>query len=245
MSNNGKKTANYAPKLNELASQLGIEPDDPLLLVLQENDKLATELKQVEKVIETWTETNLGLTNLLDRQTKLIDKQTNLLERQAQRLQQLELLNEDYRKALTVLPNLSTALSSLLESTDERELNSLSTQIATVQRQISNQEKNSQNILTNTMYLDKRLKKLIALLPLEKEEGSSTINWQWGWPERAVAVIFGSLFFAIINWTIFQTLPNRSGEEMKAYIYNIWEKTGWNKTKLERIEKRLGINSNR
>ncbi|HAA29872.1 MAG TPA: hypothetical protein DCE56_21965 [Cyanobacteria bacterium UBA8553] len=244
MSNNGKKTANYAPKLNELASQLGIEPDDPLLLVLQENDKLATELKQVQKVIETWTETNLGLTNLLDRQTKLIDKQTNLLERQAQRLQQLELLNEDYRKALTVLPNLSTALSSLLESTDNQELNSLSMQIAALQRQISNQEKNSKNILTTT-HLDKRLKELIALFPLKKEEGSSTTNRWWGWPERAAAVMLGSIFFALVNWTIFQTLPDRKAEEIQAYLYNIWSRTGWNQTKLERIEKRLGIDSNR
>lgn len=244
MSNNGKKKVLSDNGLHELASQLGIEADDPLLLVLQENSKLATEIKQVQKVIETWTETNLGLTNLLDRQTKLIDKQTILLERQAQRLQQLELVNEDYRKALTVLPNLSTALSSLLESTNNQELDSLSRQIAAVQRQISNLEKNNKNILT-TKHLDNYLKELNAQFLVQKESGSSTINRWWGWQERAVAVIFGSFFFAIVNWTIFQTLPDRSGEEWKAYIYSIWQRTGWNKTKLERIEKKLGIDANR
>jgi len=78
------------------------------------------------------------------------------------------------------------------------------------------------------------------------KETSVASNWrsELSWKSALGLVGIFSLLVVALTHFSFLLLPPRLSDQAAAYLQGIWQRTGWSNTKLERIEKTLGIDSN-
>jgi hypothetical protein len=178
----------------------------------------------------------------------LVSEMINLQSLLAAYLQQ----NASQPTAAEQLANIEQTLSSYRQT-----LQSLPPALAPLPQQWSKLESRLHQLENQQQELNQTMKALskswqnaqdISMPMSSKQwnETSAASNWgsELSWKGSIGLVAIFSLLVVALNHFSFLLLPPRLSDQGVAYLQGIWQRTGWSNTKLERIEKNLGINSN-
>ena len=154
----------YSEEVLRLAGALGVDPDDPLVRILQPQARL-------ERKIDQWTETNLELLRLLTART-----------------QETERMSQIYEQLGNTYANLSTQLNGL--QIQIQELNIRSQQFVSDTRTMNALEVQSINAQLKSVHTSLSA---IAQLDLERRDWTWSVNAAASWLSLLV-LLFMSLW---------------------------------------------------
>lgn len=182
--------------------------------------------------LQAWAQTNLIQNQLLSQAMATIELLTKELKNQGVSWHEYEGSNADLRQELTLLlsqfqntPKSSPTLESL-------ELKGLKSEISDLKGRWTELVNHTKKLTTAIQELEKSP---LRTKTIEKEVFPSDYQAQ------SYVVMFGTTFFTLAFFVIVnQFIPMRMSPEINSYLSEIWERTGWTNTKLERVEKKLG-----
>jgi len=192
--------------------------------------------------LAAWAQTNLIQTQLLGKQTAVIEILTTELKHSERLSQQSETHSESL---LTEFQNLKGLLANMPKSSpnvENLELKGLKTEVVALREALKGMPQKLEKVNQGQTALEARQSKMeTQLVSIDEQtllspKPSGIAGWNskdWGWAIGKLALL--SLGLGLI-WSDINS--------MKPQVAEAWNRTGWNKTKLERIEKKLGIRSN-
>ncbi|MGM3309795.1 hypothetical protein ACSQ6I_28135 [Anabaena sp. WFMT] len=182
--------------------------------------------------LQAWAQTNLIQNQLLSQAMATIELLTQELKNQGVSWHEYERSNADLRQELTLLlsqfqntPKSSPTLESL-------ELKGLKSEISDLKGRWTELVNHTNKLTTAIQKLEKSP---LRTKTIEKEV------FPFDYQVQSYVLMFGTTFFTLAFFVIAnQFIPMRMSPEIKSYLSEIWERTGWTNTKLERVEKKLG-----
>ena len=196
------------------------------------------EREQDRSELKAWAQTNLIQTQLTSKQTAVIEILTQELKNKENSWQQSELHSENLVKELTLLKNQLRIMPKSSPQTENLELKGLKSEVATLRQALSSIPTLLDRINTSQSSIETRMFCLERQKEISKTEdlGLDYSSWVRA-GTTAIAFLIGFFIFSWIGSTIF---PARTPGDTMGYLQEIWERTGWTNTKLQRIEKKLG-----
>jgi small-conductance mechanosensitive channel len=195
------------------------------------------EREQDRAELKAWAQTNLIQTQLISKQTAVIELLTQELKNSENSRQQSELLSENLLQELALLKNQLQNMPKPSPQIESVELKGLKAEILSLRQALSSIPTKLDQINNNQTSIETQL------LSLENQKIISQIEeggWDYSSWRKAgqTALVFLILFFILsgIGSAIF---PPRTPADTMAYLQEIWNRTGWANTKLQRIEKKL------
>ena len=196
-----------------------------------------SERSQDRAELKAWAQTNLIQTQLISKQTAAIELLTQELKNSENSKQQSELHSENLLQELALLknqlqnmPKSSPQIGSVELKGLKAEILSLRQALSSIPTKLEQFDKNQSGIETRLLSIEDR--KIISQI---EEEGWNYNSWR---KAGQTALVFLILFFILsgIGSAIF---PARTPADTMAYLQEIWERTGWANTKLQRLEKKF------
>ncbi len=196
------------------------------------------EREQDRAELKAWAQTNLIQTQLTSKQTAVIEILTAVLKNKENSWQQSELHSENLAKELTLLKNQLLLMPKSSHQTENLELKGLKSEVAALRQALSSIPTKIDGINTSQSSIEIRMLSLERQKENSKTEAGDLDYSSWVRAgTTAIAFLIGFFIFSWIGSTIF---PARTPGDTMAYLQEIWERTGWTNTKLQRIEKKLG-----
>lgn len=196
------------------------------------------EREQDRAELKAWAETNLIQTQLTSKQTAVIEILTAVLKNKENSWQQSELHSSNLVKELTLLKNQLRIMPKSSPQTENNELKGLSSEVAAMRQALSSIPTKLDRINTLQSSIDTRM------FCLESPKRNSQIETgdlgYSSWVRAGQTAIVFLICFFIFSWIGSTIFPARTPGDTMAYLQEIWERTGWTNTKLQRIEKKLG-----
>ncbi|OWY65268.1 hypothetical protein B7486_42875 [cyanobacterium TDX16] len=187
--------------------------------------------------LKAWAQTNLIQTQLISKQTAVIELLTQELKNSENSKQQSELHSKNLLQELALLKNQLQNMPKSSPQIENVELKGLKAEILSLRQALSSIPTKLEQINQNQSGIETRLlslenQKIISQI---EEEGWNYNSWR---KAGQTALVFLILFFILsgIGSAIF---PARTPADTMAYLQEIWERTGWANTKLQRLEKKL------
>lgn len=222
MSGNGRENggvnaaaADIDREVYRIASELGIEPSDPLMVLVREMKRENTKLGVQ---VEQWTQTNLQLLMLLTTKTE-----------------ENRQLAQSYNRLTSILNGLDQQLQTLQQQINQLPKPSTPSSLAIPN---GNSNRSLQNLEQMVIGLSSKINSLIAIanqpqpVPSIVRSDESRI-WSWSVNAGLLLTVFLSGLGLWVGLTSFQQLQ-------RWQIYTA-QRAAWTLTKLERIERVLGI----
>lgn len=196
------------------------------------------EREQNRAELKAWAQTNLIQTQLLNKQIAVIEIMTQELKNKENSWDQLEQSSDNL---LQELNRLKSQLQNTLKpspSSESVELKGLKTEVLALRNSISSIPTKLDTISKNQTSIETRLLSLEIQKEISQKED---MGWDYSSWRKAgqTALVFLILFFVLsgIGSAIF---PPRTSADTMAYLQEIWQRTGWANTKLQRMEKKFG-----
>jgi hypothetical protein len=192
--------------------------------------------------LAAWAQTNLIQTQLLGKQTAVIEILTAELKHSERLSQQSETHNESLLNELQNLKNLLGSMPKSSPNVENLELKGLKSEVVALREAVTAIPLKLERVNQGQMTLEtQQLRMDTKLLSIENQTDpsqnqSGIAGWNssdWWW--------FGGKFVGVLLglWLIVDNTNS-----IKSTLTETWKRAGWSNTKLERIEKKLGIRSN-
>jgi len=195
------------------------------------------EREQNRAELKAWAQTNLIQTQLLNKQIAVIEILTQELKSKENSWEQLEQNSENLIKELALLKNQLQTTPEPSPRLESVELKGLKAEVLLLRQAIGSIPTKLDQINKNQTKIETRLLNLESQKQISQieEEGWNYSSWR---KAGQTALVFLILFFILsgIGSAIF---PARTPTDTMAYLQEIWERTGWANTKLQRVEKKL------
>lgn len=215
--------------------------------VLELESSQKTEREQDRAELKAWAQTNLIQTQLLSKQTAVIELLTQELKNKENLEQQSELLSETLLQELMLLKNQLPNILKSSPKTENLELKGLKNEVATLKTSLGAAltlldkiTKQTSSVPTMTQEERTRLIGNTIRLMQEHKIGDWRSSWEKNQKKYASVALAGLILFFGLSWVGGQIFPPRTSDETLVYLQEIWNRTGWVNTKLQRIEKKLG-----
>lgn len=196
------------------------------------------EREQDRAELKAWAQTNLIQTQLTSKQTAVIEILTAVLKNKENSWQQSELHSENLVKELTLLKNQLQSMPKFSPQTENLELKGLKSEVAALRQALIRIPTLLDGINTSQSSIE------IRMLSLERQKEISQIEagdlGYSSWVKAGQTAIAFLICFFIFSWIGSTIFPARTPGDTMGYLQQIWERTGWTNTKLQRIEKKLG-----
>ncbi len=245
-SNNG--TRNLDPALTQ--SEIGQLKEAIGRLYKEFNDfKISqkAEREQDRAELKAWAETNLIQTKLLNKQTAVIELLTQELKNKENSWQQSEQNSETLLKELALLKKQLQTTPKPSPQIENLELKGLKSSVSALTTALGPALTKLESISQQTKSVPTTLKeeRTRAIAQTVKYMQSNQIgDWRSNWSKHRqeyVSLALAGLFlFFTLSWLGGQIFPPRTPDETLGYLQEIWNRTGWTNTKLQRIEKKQG-----
>jgi hypothetical protein len=192
--------------------------------------------------LAAWTQTNLIQTQLLGKQTAVIEILTTELKHSERLSQQSETHNESLLSELLSLKNLLGSMPKSSPNVENLELKGLKSEVVAVREALKAIPQKLDRVNQGQMTLEtQQLRMDTKLISIENQTDpsqnqSGIAGWNsrdWWWFGGKVVVVLLGLWLIVDNTN-----------SIKSTLTETWKRAGWSNTKLERIEKKLGIRSN-
>jgi hypothetical protein len=245
MSNNNNGNGNHSNPYSETtdlveSSELG-EVKIALGRLYREFDSFKqsqkTERERDRAELTAWAQTNLIQNQLLSKAMVTIEMLTGELKNQNLSWNEFEKNNTDLIQQLTLLQGQSQSISKSSPTLESLELKGLKSEITELKHGwkiiVAHIEK-----LNGTI---QELKNTPQPKPItiEKEVYRSEPLSQFGMMGLITTMFALSMFFALN-----QFIPVKISDDFNNYLQAIWQRTGFTNTKLQRVERYLGTDSN-
>ena len=196
------------------------------------------EREQDRAELKAWAQTNLIQTQLTSKQTAVIEILTAVLKNKENSWQQSELNSSSLVKELTLLKNQLLLMPKSSHQTENLELKGLKSEVAALRQALIRIPTLLDGINTSQSSIENRMFCLERQKEISKTEAGDLDYSSWVRAgQTAIAFLIGFFIFSWIGSNIF---PARTPGDTMGYLQEIWERTGWTNTKLQRIEKKLG-----
>jgi hypothetical protein len=210
-----------------IAGELGIDPSDPLMVLIREvkqgQVQSGEQVEQLGEQVDQWTQTNLQLLKLLTVKTEEAEKLAQNNSRLTAILSGLDRQLVGLQQQIKLLPNTSTQSSLAIPNGEvnptSRNLEQAVTAIAT----------KINSLMANLNQAQQPNARAIA-----QEVESSVMNWNARFYLGFTVVTVG-----FIGWIALMYIGEL--KELRGMQLYAAERAGWAMTKLERIEKALGL----
>jgi hypothetical protein len=210
-----------------IAGELGIDPSDPLMVLIREvkqgQVQSGEQVEQLGEQVDQWTQTNLQLLKLLTVKTEEAEKLAQNNSRLTAILSGLDQQLVGLQQQIKLLPNTSTQSSLAIPNGEvnptSRNLEQAVTAIAT----------KINSLMANLNQAQQPNARAIA-----QEVESSVMNWNARFYLGFTVVTVG-----FIGWIALMYIGEL--KELRGMQLYAAERAGWAMTKLERIEKALGL----
>lgn len=201
------------------------------------------EREQDRAELKAWAQTNLIQTQLISKQTAVIELLTQELKNKENSWQQSELNSDSLLKELALLKNQLQTTPKSSPQTESYELKGLKAEVLSLRQALNSIPTKLDQINTLQTSIQTRLLSLETQKEISQTEDLS-LNYSSWVKAGPPALVFLILFFSL-SWIGSAIFPARTPADTMAYLQEIWERTGWTNTKLQRIEKRLGTATRR
>ena len=196
------------------------------------------EREQDRAELKAWAQTNLIQTQLLNKQIAVIEILTQELKNKENSWDQLEQNSLDLLKELALLKGQLPHTPKPSPRLESVELKGLKAEVLSLRQAISSIPTKLDTISKNQTLIETQL----LSLEIQKENSQKEdmgINYSSWRKAGQTASVFFVLYFVLsgIGSRIF---PPRTPDDTMAYIQEIWNRTGWANTKLQRMEKKFG-----
>lgn len=196
-----------------------------------------TERERDRAELQAWAQTNLIQNQLLSKAMVTIEMLTGELKNQNLSSNEFEQNNADLMQQLTPL---LTQLKNMPKSTATLE----SLEFKGLKSEISQLKSNWNDLLIHTKNLTTVIQELKNTPPpkpitIEKEVYRSEPLSQYGMMGLITTMFALSMFFALN-----QFIPVKISNDFNNYLQGIWQRTGFTNTKLQRVERYLGSDTN-
>lgn len=200
------------------------------------------EREQNRAELKAWAQTNLIQTQLLNKQIAVIEILTQELKSKENSWEQLEQNSSDLLKELNLLREQLPTTLTPTASLESVELKGLKAEISFLRQALNSIPTKLDTINKTQTKIETRL----LSLEIQKENSQEEdMGWNYSSWQKAgqTASVFLILFFILsgIGSAIF---PPRTPADTMAYLEEIWQRTGWANTKLQRMEKKLRTDPN-
>lgn len=245
-SNNGTRNLEPPPtqsemgQLKEAVGRLYKEFNDFKVSQKAEREQDRAELK-------AWAQTNLIQTQLLSKQTAVIELLTQEMKNKENSWQQFEQNNFDLLRELLLLKNQLQTTPLPSPPTENLELRglkndvaALTTSLGTVLTRLESISQQTKSVPTTLQ--SERTQSIVATVKLMQEKGVGDWrdNWEKHRKEYVSKALAGLVLFFTLSWFSGRIFPPRTPDETLGYLHEIWNRTGWANTKLQRMEKKFG-----
>jgi len=245
MNSNGNSNGNHSNPYSETANSVESSEQGEVKTALGRLYREFENFKQSQKTererdraeLQAWSQTNLIQSQLLNQAIATIDLLTKELKNQNLSSNEYEQNNADLRQELTPL---LTQLKNTPKSTATLE----SLEFKGLKSEISQLKSNWNDLLIHTKNLTTVIQELKNTPPpkpitIEKEVYRSEPLSQYGIMGLITTIFALSMFFALN-----QFIPVKISNDFNNYLQAIWQRTGFTNTKLQRVERYLGTDSN-
>lgn len=196
------------------------------------------EREQNRAELKAWAQTNLIQTQLLNKQVAVIEILTQELKNKENSWEQLEQNSDSLLKELNLWKQQLQNMPKPTASLESVELKGLKTEVFHLRTAISSIPTKLNEITLSQTNIEARLLNLERPKKISQSEAED-LNFSSWLKAGQTAIAFLILFF-LFSWISSAIFPARTSADTMAYLQEIWQRTGWANTKLQRIEKKLG-----
>ncbi|MCF2152361.1 hypothetical protein IQ276_039440 [Desmonostoc muscorum LEGE 12446] len=245
MSNNNNGNGNHSNPHSETADSIESSDLGEVKIALGRLYREFENFKQSQKTererdraeLQAWAQTNLIQNQLLSKAMVTIEMLTGELKNQNLSWNEFEQSNENLKQELTHLLSQSQSISKSSSTLESLEFKGLKTEISQL-------KSNWNDLLIHTQNLTMVIQELKNTPPpkpitIEKEVYRSEPLSQYGMMGLITTMFALSMFFALN-----QFIPVKISNDFNNYLQAIWQRTGFTNTKLQRVERYLGSDSN-
>ena len=196
-----------------------------------------TERERDRAELQAWAQTNLIQNQLLSKAMVTIEMLTGELKNQNLSSNEYEKNNADLMQQLTPL---MTQLKNTPKSTatlESLEFKGLKTEVLQLKEDWGKLLIHTQNLTTAIQELKNSPPP--KPITIEKEVYRSEPLSKYGMMGLITTIFALSTFFSIN-----QLIPVKTSDDFNTYLRAIWQRTGYNSTKLQRVERYLGTDPN-
>lgn len=245
MSNNNNGNGNHSNPHSETAnlvegSELG-EVKTALGRLYREFESFKqsqkTERERDRAELQAWAQTNLIQNQLLSKAMVTIEMLTTELKNQNLSWNEFEQSNDNFRQELTHLLSQSQSISKSSTTLESLEFKGLHCEVLQL-------KSNWNDLLIHTQKLTTVIQELKNSPPpepitIEKEVYRAEPIGKYG-----TMGLFSALFSLSIFFIFNQFIPVKTSDDFNNYLQAIWQRTGFTNTKLQRVERYLGSDTN-
>ena len=199
-----------------------------------------TERERDRAELQAWAQTNLIQNQLLSKAIVTIEMLTGELKTQNLSCQEYELNNADLMQQLTLLLGQSQSTQKSSPTLESLEFKGLKSEVSDLKKSWSELVNHTKMLTTVIRELKNTPPPKAKPITIEKEVFRSEPQSK-SFVVASMTALTGLILFFFIN----QVIPVKISDDIHNYLQDIWRRTDWTNTKVERVERYLGTDSKR